>query len=100
MPAIHMTKEEVTEVFNTKVEQGQSPDISKLVKFARAKLRAKFLSADMGITGANIAVAETGSLVIVTPREMRGWSLRCRRFTSPSSAWKSWWRSSSRSRRS
>lgn len=66
MPAIHMTKEEVTEVFNTKVEQGQSPDISKLVKFARAKLRAKFLSADMGITGANIAVAETGSLVIVT----------------------------------
>jgi len=36
------------------------------VKFARAKLRPKFLQADMGITGANIAVAETGSLVIVT----------------------------------
>ena len=66
MPAIHMTKEEVTEVFNQEVEEGQLPDIPKLVKFARAKLRPKFLRADMGITGANIAVAETGSLVIVT----------------------------------
>ena len=66
MPAIHMTKEEVTEVFNQEVEEGQAPDIPKLVKFARAKLRPKFLQADMGITGANIAVAETGSLVIVT----------------------------------
>jgi len=66
MPAIHMSKEEVTEVFNNEVEPGQTPDIPKLVKFARAKLRPRFLAADMGITGANIAVAETGSLVLVT----------------------------------
>ena len=66
MPAIHMTKEEVTEVFNDQVEPGQTPDIPKLVKFARGKLRTKFLNAEMGITGANIAVAETGSLVIIT----------------------------------
>lgn len=66
MPAIHMTKEEVAELFSDKVEQGQAPDIPRLVKFARGKLRAKFLSAEMGITGANIAVAETGSLVIIT----------------------------------
>jgi len=66
MPAIHMTKEEVATVFSQEVEAGQAPDIPKLVKFARAKLRPKFLQADMGITGANIAVAETGSLVIVT----------------------------------
>src|SRR5580692_7665657 len=66
MPAIHMTKEDVTEVFNDQVEPGQTPDIPKLVKFARGKLRAKFLNAEMGITGANIAVAETGSLVIIT----------------------------------
>ena len=66
MPAIHMTKEEVADVFSDKVEQGQAPDIPKLVKFARGKLRTKFLSAEMGITGANIAVAETGSLVIIT----------------------------------
>ncbi|BDU74009.1 L-lactate dehydrogenase (quinone) large subunit LdhH [Mesoterricola silvestris] len=66
MPAIHMTKEEVAEVFSTKVEEGQQPDIPKLVKFARGKLRNRFLDADMGISGANIAVAETGSLVLVT----------------------------------
>jgi len=66
MPAIHMTKEEVADVFSDKVEQGQAPDIPKLVKFARGKLRTKFLSAEMGITGANIAVAETGTLVVIT----------------------------------
>ena len=66
MPAIHMTKEEVAEVFSQEVEAGQAPDIPKLVKFARGTLRPKFLAADMGITGANIAVAETGSLVIIT----------------------------------
>ena len=66
MPAIHMTKEEVATVFNQQVEAGQKPDIPQLVKFARGKLRTKFLNADMGITGANIAVAETGTLVIVT----------------------------------
>lgn len=66
MPAIHMTKEEVAEVFSNKEEAGQTPDIPKLVKFARGKLRTKFLEADMGISGANIAVAETGSLVIIT----------------------------------
>jgi len=66
MPAIHMTKEEVADVFSDKVEEGQKPDIPKLVKFARGKLRSKFLTADMGISGANIAVAETGSIVIVT----------------------------------
>ncbi len=66
MPAIHMTKEEVAEVFSDKVEAGQGPNIPRLVKFARGKLRTKFLNAGMGITGANIAVAETGTLVIVT----------------------------------
>jgi iron-sulfur cluster protein len=66
MPAIHMTKEEVADVFSENVEEGQQPDIAKLVKFARAKLRPKFLRAEMGISGANIAVAETGSIVIVT----------------------------------
>ena len=66
MPAIHMTKEEVADVFSDKVEQGQAADIPKLVKFARGKLRTKFLCAEMGITGANIAVAETGTLVVIT----------------------------------
>jgi iron-sulfur cluster protein len=66
IPAIHMTKEEVAEVFSDRVEPGQAADIPHLVKFARGKMRTKFLNADMGISGANIAVAETGTLVIIT----------------------------------
>lgn len=66
MPAIHMTKEEVAELFSKEVAERLSSDIPRLVKVARNELRPKFLAADMGISGANIAVAETGSIVLVT----------------------------------
>lgn len=66
MPAIHMTKEEVAELFSKEVDERLENDIPRLVKVARRELRSKFLKADMGITGANIAVAETGSIVLVT----------------------------------
>jgi Fe-S oxidoreductase len=48
------------------VHERLSSDIPRLVKVARRELRAKFLGAQIGISGANVAVAETGSLVIVT----------------------------------
>lgn len=66
LPAIHMTKEQVAEIFSKQVEERLSSDIPKLVKVARNELRAKFLEAGMGITGANVAVADTGSFVIIT----------------------------------
>ena len=66
MPAIHMTKEEVAELFSKEVEERVSTDIPRLVQVARNELRPKFLAADMGISGGNIAVAETGSIVLVT----------------------------------
>ena len=66
MPAIHMTKEEVSDLFSKEVNERLSSDIPRLVKVARKELRAKFLNADMGISGANIAIAETGSIVIMT----------------------------------
>ncbi len=66
LPAIHMTKEEVAELFSKEVHERLSTDIPQLVKVARNRLRTKFLNAGMGISGANIAVAETGSIVIVT----------------------------------
>ncbi len=66
MPAIHLTKEEVAEIFSKEVEERLDSDIPRLVKVARNELRPKFLAADMGISGANIAVAETGSIVLVT----------------------------------
>ena len=66
MPAIHMTKEEVSEIFSKEVNERLDTDIPRLVKVARNELRPKFLAADMGISGGNIAVAETGSIVLVT----------------------------------
>ena len=66
MPAIHLTKEEVADLFSKEVDERLTSDIPRLVKVAREKLRPKFLKADMGISGGNMAVAETGSVVLVT----------------------------------
>lgn len=66
MPALHLTREEVSDLFGKEVRQSLSNDIQQLVKVARKELREKFFDADLGISGANIAIAETGTLVICT----------------------------------
>jgi len=66
MPAIHMTKEQVSDLFSKEVDERLSNDIPQLVEVARNELREKFIAADMGISGGNLAVAETGSIVLVT----------------------------------
>ncbi len=66
LPAIHMTKEEVSDLFSKEVNERLNSDIPRLVKVARERLRPMFLAADMGISGGNIAVAETGSIVLMT----------------------------------
>lgn len=66
MPAIHLTRQEVAEIFSKEVKERLESDIPRLVAVARRELRERFLAADLGISGANIAVAETGTLVIVT----------------------------------
>ena len=66
MPAIHLSRYQVQDLFSDVTRTKQSDDIEKLVKVARRELRQKFAEADMGITGANFAVAETGSIGIVT----------------------------------
>ncbi len=69
-PAVHKTKEQVTELFYEHHQQygytEREEDPEKLVGEARAVLRHKYVTADVGITGANFLVAETGSTVIVT----------------------------------
>lgn len=69
-PAIHVTKEAVAEVFHRvhdELDPARSLDDPRtLVDEARAMLRQKYLDADVGITGANFLVAETGSTIIVT----------------------------------
>ena len=66
MPALHLTRDEVSDLFSKEVKEPLSNDIPELVKVARRELREKFFDADLGITGANIAIAETGTLVICT----------------------------------
>ena len=66
MPAIHMFKEEVAELFSKVTGSEEPAEIDHLVQVAREQLRQGYLDADMGITGANVAVAETGGIALVT----------------------------------
>jgi iron-sulfur cluster protein len=67
MPAIHLSRKEVAELFTKVTGRVQDPDdINGMVKVARRELRQAFLDADMGITGANFAIAQTGTMAIVT----------------------------------
>jgi iron-sulfur cluster protein len=59
-PAIHLTKEDAAEVFGTE------PDVHAIQQHARDSLREKFIAASVGISGANLAIAETGTIVLVT----------------------------------
>jgi L-lactate dehydrogenase complex protein LldF len=65
-PIIHMTVEQVAEVLSSHLKQPLPPDAPTLAKAARAALREKFRVADMGITGANFVVAETGTICIIS----------------------------------
>jgi L-lactate dehydrogenase complex protein LldF len=65
-PAIHKTKGQVAELFARELGRETAPDPEVLTRIARAELREKFLQADLGITGANFGVAETGTVVLVT----------------------------------
>lgn len=63
-PAIHKSRAEVAELFLEKLGlEGQS--IPELTLLARQALREKFLTADMGVTGVNMAVAKSGSVILV-----------------------------------
>jgi len=63
-PAIHKTKEQIAELFSEKLGVRRMEDPQEMTMFARKTLRKRFLEADMGITGVNFAVAETGSIVL------------------------------------
>jgi iron-sulfur cluster protein len=66
MPAIHLSRYQVADLFSDVTGAKQEVDIQKLVKVARRELRRKFVEADMGISGGNFAVAETGTVAICT----------------------------------
>lgn len=64
-PAIHKTRGQIADLFAEKLREGRPNEIAEITAMARRRLRAEFLSAEMGITGANFLIAETGTLVLV-----------------------------------
>lgn len=64
-PAMHKSKDEIGKLFADKIGVDFTNEPEELTKIARKFLRQKFLNADLGISGANFLVAETGSIVIV-----------------------------------
>ncbi len=69
-PAVHKTRDQITALFHAEHEKYGLTELvtetEDIVNEARQVLRTKFLSSDVGITGANFLIAETGSTVIVT----------------------------------
>lgn len=64
IPAIHKNRQQIAEVLSKEAGEQLPPDTTILAGFARKKLREKFLNADIGMTGCNFAIAETGSITI------------------------------------
>ena len=65
-PAVHKTQKEVAELFSSSFGTRVPNDLNEIMKVIRKELRPIFLGSEMGITGANVAVAETGTIVIET----------------------------------
>jgi L-lactate dehydrogenase complex protein LldF len=66
VPAFHLSKEEIAALFRDKLGVDAPAEAEKLTQIARLKLREEFLSAELGISGGNFLVAETGTIVTVT----------------------------------
>jgi L-lactate dehydrogenase complex protein LldF len=64
-PSIHKTREHVRDLFVEHLGMEATDDIPTMTRTARTSLRQRFLQADMGITGVNFGVAESGAIVIV-----------------------------------
>jgi L-lactate dehydrogenase complex protein LldF len=64
-PAVHKSKGDIAELFAEKLGAPNLRDAEEMTVVARKRLREKFCTAEMGITGANFAIAETGTIVLV-----------------------------------
>lgn len=65
-PAVHKTAVEVAEIFEKEIGEGIPHDVDAIMKVVRQYLRPIFLTADIGMTGANVGVAESGAILIET----------------------------------
>jgi len=65
VPAIHKTRGQIADLFEEKLREGRPNEVAEITAMARKRLRHEFLSAEMGITGANFLIAESGTVVLV-----------------------------------
>jgi iron-sulfur cluster protein len=65
-PAMHKTTEQIAELFSRATGHKVEPDPQVLLDTSRRALRQSYIEADMGISGANMAIAETGTIAVVT----------------------------------
>lgn len=63
-PAMHLTRGEIKELFNRELSSNSTDNPEELTMVARRVLRKKYVNADIGFTGANFAIAETGMISI------------------------------------
>jgi L-lactate dehydrogenase complex protein LldF len=65
-PALHLSAQDVADILSNPAGQRLPAEREALAAFARRQLREKFAQADVGISGVNFAIAETGSIVLIT----------------------------------
>lgn len=65
MPAIHLNAGQVAKLFHDRLEVDYTEDVDRLIQIGRETLRRNFFEADIGVSGVNFAVAETGTLMLV-----------------------------------
>ncbi|EMI5435073.1 iron-sulfur cluster-binding protein [Proteus mirabilis] len=66
VPAIHKNRAQIRQIFHDKLGYNGSDTPEEMTRFVRQNIRDDFFTADIGITGCNFAVAETGSVCLVT----------------------------------
>ena len=66
VPALHKNKEQIRDIFKEKRQYDKTSDPNEMALFAREQLRKDFLEAEVGITGNNFGVAESGTMSLVT----------------------------------
>lgn len=66
VPIVHKTRESIRDLLIAKANMSPTDNAGEMARFVREKLRQDFLAADMGVSGGNFIVAETGSLALVS----------------------------------
>ena len=85
-PAMHLTRGEISDLFQRELGQRPPTIPEELTMIARRALRGKYITADIGITGANFAIAETGMVSITENEGNARLTARCRKMQSRCSA--------------